>query len=154
MRADQEGQYLMVKSSFMGLFLDPSLEEALLHYDYERDKQDGYPEAHLQVVATSESWEELARRAGHEARPLERLHLPVGGRRYRPTLEELIDFLITEDLADGHPGWTDHVERGKTDFYQKQLRAAIRRDPATALDILRQEGHLPPTEPTASGQPV
>jgi hypothetical protein len=49
--ADAELQYLMVVSSFMGLFEDAELEHPLLHYDYERDKGDGYPEAHLQIDA-------------------------------------------------------------------------------------------------------
>ena len=38
---DQEGQYLAVASSFVGLFLDAGMEKLLLHFDYERDK-DGY----------------------------------------------------------------------------------------------------------------
>lgn len=35
---DGDRQYLMVISSFMGLFLDRDLGRPLLHYDYERDK--------------------------------------------------------------------------------------------------------------------
>jgi len=46
LRPDDEGQYLAVGSSFMGLFVDELMEETLLHFDYERDKGDGYPEAH------------------------------------------------------------------------------------------------------------
>jgi hypothetical protein len=30
-----------------GFCLDNALNNTLLHYDYERDKPDGYPEAHL-----------------------------------------------------------------------------------------------------------
>jgi hypothetical protein len=56
LKPDDEGQYLAIGSSFMGLFVDESMNEPLLHFDYERDKGDGYPEAHLQVVAESSAW--------------------------------------------------------------------------------------------------
>jgi hypothetical protein len=137
--ADTYGQYLMVESSFVGLFADQGLEHALLHYDYERDKADGYPEAHLQVDATSEHWE----RALPPGRSLSKLHLPTGGRRYRPTLEDLIDCVITERLATGRPGWESLVNRGREDFQRRQMRAAIRNDPEEAISVLTELGHLP-----------
>ncbi len=139
---DYRGEHLAVRSSFIGIFLDPELDKPLLHSDYERDKGDGYPEAHIQVCAESEVWNQICRRAGLDPRPLERLHLPVGGRRFRPTLEDIIDCLVTEGIADGHPGWTVRVEHGRADFLDRQLRAAIRRNPETALDQLRVMGML------------
>ena len=140
---DEANQYLQVTSSFMGVFADSELDRVLFHYDYERDKGDGYPEAHLQVCAQSTAWDAVCASAGLEDRPLQKLHLPVGGRRYRPTLEDLVEFLITEDLADSHAGWTQHVEAGREDFQRRQLRAAVRRDPASAIALLRKEGHIP-----------
>ncbi|MGN6680105.1 MAG: hypothetical protein ACTHKL_20275, partial [Streptosporangiaceae bacterium] len=98
MGPDDARRYPMIRSSVMYLSLGPDGNDVLLHYDYERDKDDGYPEAHLQVCATSEAWAQVTRSYGPRGRPLERLHLPVGGRRYRPTVEDLIEFLITEKL--------------------------------------------------------
>src|SRR6478609_4530690 len=72
LRADDECRYLAVASSFVGLFADPELEQPLLHYDYERDKK-GYPEAHIQIDAGSESWSRVL----GEDRPLAKIHLPV-----------------------------------------------------------------------------
>lgn len=69
----------MVESSFMGLFQDAALARPILHYDYERDKGDGYPEAHLQVCASSGAWDDLCAATRGDDRPFERLHLPVGG---------------------------------------------------------------------------
>jgi hypothetical protein len=112
----------------------------LLHYDYEREKGDDYPEAHLQVCATSPTWEGLTASYGSRGRALERLHLPVGGRRYRPTVEDLIEFLITEKLATGRTGWRKHVRRGRARFEESQLRAAVRRNPEAVIAILREEG--------------
>ena len=144
MTPDDSGRYPMIRSSVMFLSPDADYESArvLLHYDYERDKADDYPDAHLQVVATSEEWEEVALRYGTEPRPLERLHLPVGGRRYRPTVEDLIEFLIVEKLVTPRRGWKRWVEDGRADFEERQLRAAVRRNPEAAIAILREEGHI------------
>ena len=126
----------------MTLSLDDRVEHLLLHYDYERDKGGGYPEAHLQVCATSPDWEQLRRRQDDVHRPLAKLHLPVGGRRFRPTPEDLVEFLIAEDLAEGRDGRREIIENSRARFREKQLRAAIRRYPEIALDCLRAEGHL------------
>lgn len=139
---DEHRQFLMVQSSVAGFFVDAELDRPLMHYDYERDKGDGYPEAHLQVEADSEAWNELCERVGIGERPLAKLHFPVGGRRFRPTVEELIDFLVTEVQVDALPGWTNKVEAGRELFEERQLRAAIRRRPEWALDQLRKLGQI------------
>lgn len=126
----------MVRQSVMLLSVSPNLTDVLLHYDYERDKPDDYPDAHLQVCATSAAWEAVGVRPDGSNRPLERMHLPVGGRRFRPTLEDIVEFLITENLAQAKPGWENAVAEGRERFRQKQLRAAIRRDPETARSAL------------------
>lgn len=141
MEADEAGRYPMIRSSVM--FLSPDADiggRVLLHYDYERDKEDDYPDAHLQVCAASDAWDEVSRRHRGSVRPLEKLHLPVGGRRYRPTLEDLIEFLIVEKLAKGRAGWRRHVEQGRNEFEERQLRAAVRRNPDAAMAVLRDEG--------------
>lgn len=151
MAADDSGRYPMIRSSVMYLSPDADGARLLLHYDYERDKADDYPEAHLQVCATSAEWEEAMASYGPRGRPLKKLHLPVGGRRFRPAVEDLIEFLITEKLAAGRPGWKAHVNRGRQGFEERQLRAAVRRHPDIALAILREEGHIPPYRDSRPG---
>jgi hypothetical protein len=146
---DDARRYPMVQSSVMYLSPDADESRLLLHYDYERDK-DGYPEAHLQVCASSEAWEEVTSQAWDEDargyvlrdRALERLHLPVGGRRFRPTVEDMIEFLVTEQLVERRDDWAEHVAVGRRNFEERQLRAAVRRNPDAALAILREEGHI------------
>lgn len=140
LQADDEGTYLTVTSSFIGLFADRDLDQALLHYDYERGKGDGYPEAHLQVTAESAAWKALC--AKKDGRALEKLHLPVGGRRYRPTLEDVVEFLGSEGLADMKAGWQERVEESREAFQRRQLRAAVRRDPEAAVALLRDIGRI------------
>jgi hypothetical protein len=133
---DFEDKYLMVRQSVMLLSASPDPAHTLLHYDYERDKPDDYPEAHLQVCVTSEAWKQAAVRIDGTERLLERMHLPVGGRRFRPTLEDIAEFLIAEKLVQPKDGWKQAVTAGRENFRKKQLRAAIRRDPETARDAL------------------
>jgi hypothetical protein len=143
MAADDQGRHPMILSSVMYLSPDRDGTQTLLHYDYERNKADDYPEAHLQVCATSEEWERAMSSYGPKGRLLKKLHLPVGGRRFRPTVEDLVEFLVTEQLADGRRGWKAHVDQGRRSFEERQLRAAVRRNPEIALAILREEGHIP-----------
>ncbi|WP_280448437.1 hypothetical protein [Nocardia brasiliensis] len=130
LRPDRSNLFLMVVSSAMILALDSALEKTLLHYDYERDKP-LYPEAHVQVCASSDHWEELL-----GDRPLKRLHLPVGGRRFRPTLEDVVEFVIAEKILPGLPGWEGVIEESRRAFQMRQLRAAIRNHPDVAQEEL------------------
>lgn len=129
---DPEGEHLAVLSSYVALCADAAGREVLFHYDYERGKRDGYPEAHLHVVAHPALWA----RIGPPKRPFAKAHLPVGGRRFRPTVEDVVEYAIRERLAEGRPGWPDAVREGRAKFHTTQLRAAVRRDPATAWEVL------------------
>lgn len=133
---DTEGQYLMVQSSYVGVFANDDDRSMLCHVDYERDKTHGYPEAHLQVEGESAAlaaW----RLTNGQHRDLADLHFPVGGRRYRPALEDVIEFLIAEKLAEPRPGWRRALSSSREDFRRRQLRAAIRRDMDTATRAVR-----------------
>ncbi len=135
---DESGRYLAVVSSFIGIYATDRDRSCLCHFDYERDKTGGYPEAHLQVLGESPA---LAAWGGRfHKKELGRLHLPVGGRRYRPALEDVIEFLIVEKLADARSGWTDPIEQERREYFRIQLRAAIRRDPETAREAVRDLG--------------
>jgi hypothetical protein len=139
---DIEGKHLMVTDSFLGYYADADLNEELLHYDYQRDKAGDYPEAHLQVAAHSPVWERLAAARNRGGTPFGKVHLPVGGRRFRPTLEDMIEFLVVEHLADAHPGWEVHVKEGRERFMRSQLQAAVRRNPEVAIEALRAGGFI------------
>jgi hypothetical protein len=128
---DDEAHYLQVNSSVIALTADEDGAEELLHFDYERNKSDDYPEAHLQVVATSQAWDRAA-----PNRSLGRLHLPVGGRRFRFTLEDVASFLLREKLVTASKGAASTIDEHRAEFERNQLRAAIRRDPETARAFL------------------
>lgn len=133
---DSHGQFPMVFQSVMTLATSPD-SEPIVHFDYERGKKDGYHEAHMQIDAECERWEDVRRRRG-VTRPLAKLHFPAGGRRYRPTLEDFVRFLICEGMATPRPGWEALVESGQTEFDRKQLKAAVRNDPDAAIEALKK----------------
>ena len=135
---DDSGNYLAVAASFTSIYAGDDDKSCLCRFDYERGKH-GYPEAHLQVYGESRalaSWGGTPR-----TRQLDRLHFPVGGRRFRPTLEDVVEFLITEELAiPRDEGWKDVLRAEREAFQRIQLRAAIRRDPETAREALQDLG--------------
>lgn len=135
LRLDDEGVYLTVAKSNYGLYLDEALDEMLLHYDYDRDPGNAYPIAHLQFSGVSPAIQQLCNRAS-VAKELKDLHFPVGGKRYRPTLEDLLEFLIVEDLAVARPDWRQHLEGHRGEWERRQLKAAVRRDPESAREVL------------------
>lgn len=137
--ADDEAKYLMVRSSVLTYGHDRDTEHPLFHYDYERDKADNYPDAHLQVCAESPAWDSIRSTRGLN-KSLDALHLPLGNRRFRPTLEDLVEFLIVENLADGQPRWSSALGEGRERFAELQLRAAIRRRPDVAAAALTDLG--------------
>ncbi|MER6183062.1 hypothetical protein [Streptomyces sp. NPDC001652] len=131
LRLDAEREHLMVHKSFAGLFGSKDAKHGLFHYDYERDKADGYPDAHLQVGASSEFFETLNDPKCDPGRSLAQLHFPVGGKRFRPCLEDVIEFLAVERIAQTKDGYEKVIEAGRERFRRNQLMAAMRRDPAT-----------------------
>ncbi len=135
--------HLTVLRSFYGVSVDAAGEEMLFHYDYEREKRDDYPEAHLQVYGSNKALDAVMEVIS-EHRPMEKLHFPVGGRRYRPTVEDLIEFLVREGLAEVR-GEREQMVRlinaRRTEFQLIQLRAAIRQNPDVAVAVLEDLGY-------------
>jgi hypothetical protein len=146
LEADNEQRYMMVKQSMTMVVLDADLPRELLHYDYERDKnkdEKGYPEGHLQICASSGDWDIACQRSGQEALPLSKMHLPigpVGGGRFRPSLEDVIEFLIVEELVESRTDWKAALDKTRRPFQELQLKAAVRRNQELAVDALRAEG--------------
>jgi hypothetical protein len=91
---DEHLHHLSVHSSSVGLCIWPNTGRTVIRSEFDRDK-DRYPTAHTHVAGTSlelgYAWGALARKP---PRGLDDLHFPVGGLRFRPSLEDFIEFLI------------------------------------------------------------
>lgn len=117
------------------MYADEQGDAGLCYYDFEREK-DRYAAAHLQVEGEAPALDVLP--GCRSRRDLHKLHFPVGGRRYRPCLEDVIEFMINEGFADGRLGWTDVLKAERDAFLMNQLRAAVRRHPEVATAVIRE----------------
>jgi hypothetical protein len=138
-RLDDERVHLTDARSLVGLYAGPDPNGEIIRYDYNRDITN-YPEAHVHLTGSCEPYDELCRRAGLDRKALARRHFPVGGRRYRPTLEDLIEFLIREGMVEHHNEWKRVVNEHRDRFHAIQLQAAVRRNPALAAEQLAAGG--------------
>jgi hypothetical protein len=146
LRWDDEQRYLADQRSYIGLYCrDHMADDAcLLRFDYNRDivfnqRRQRYPDAHLHTFGANPALESF-RTQDPAIAELRHLHVPVGGRRYRPTLEDMIEFAIVEGIANGRDGWEDAIDEHRAGWRAMQLRAAVRRDPMTAAAQLEEEG--------------
>jgi hypothetical protein len=135
---DPEGHLVTQDSTYtLSKGFDPV---ELLHYDYERDKV-GYPDAHIQIAGGSADWDEVLLAVGRPRGGLGKLHLTVGGRRYRPSVEDVIGMLIAEQFLLPKSGTRERLDASRDAFQRRQLRAAIRRDPDAAVLELTAAGY-------------
>lgn len=138
---DPEGAHIATASSRVELHLTEDLQNPIVRYDYNRepvfnDRGLPYPNAHIHVHGRDSAVELLAKQVEVE-RTGERFHWPTGGKRFRPTLEDLVEFLIVEGLVQCHPKWDQAIEKHRAHWEETQLRAAIRRNREIAEDALR-----------------
>lgn len=138
---DDEGEHLAVQTSVMGLCIDRDTMQGPLRIEYDRDKV-GKQAAHLQLEGESSALGYAYAKAGQRNRSLRKLHIPLGDRRFRPSLEDFIEFLQQEDLiTDLHPGWQAAITESRQEWVERQTRAAVRRNPRAAVDQLRKMGY-------------
>lgn len=114
--------------------------EPIVTYDYTREPPNEYPEAHLHIHGYANNVQLMLERCGRPKDKPDDLHFPVGGRRFRPCLEDLIEFCVLERLVEPRPGWQEALNESRRRFRDDQLRAAVRRSPEIAAEVLNQEG--------------
>lgn len=120
----------------------------LVRLEYRSDMRSA-PISHWQVHAERGAFSHLltlahAHRPGrvHKPHDLSSLHLPVGGERYRPCLEDLLEFLVEDCGVDARPGWRAVVQAGREKWRRRQLASAVRDVPGEAARALRELGWM------------
>lgn len=139
-RLDAEGRYLAVEESRFKLYaiLDRT---PILRFDYVRDMRTK-PHSHIQVHGHRGALSHLLSRAGHPTpHDMSSLHIPTGGSRFRPCLEDVVQFLITECRFDHLDGWQRNVDEGRERDRRKQVSAAVRAVPSEAIRVLTELGY-------------
>lgn len=143
---DSEGEHMAVKKSTFGLFvkvLAKKKPRPLVRVEYERDQTPDTPNAHVHLHAVSQELGWLRGSAGQPFTEMQDLHFPVGGRRFRPTLEEFLFFLHRERLFTDWAveGWRANLKASQGDWEIRQAQATVRRHEEVAVAYLRGRGY-------------
>jgi hypothetical protein len=150
----ESGKYLAVDSSKFNVF-ELTVGMPLLRYDYLRKPRSRTPGAHINFRMDSAAADSALEHAGDNRRTRTRrgrhhgeghglpseLHLPVGGPRFRPCLEDVLEFLVTDLAVDCSAGWRDAIVQGRQVWRDRQLRAAVSDNPLAAIDSLSEMGY-------------
>lgn len=137
---DAEGEHLAVQTSVFGLCINPVTGYCPLRVEFNRANT-ARPQAHVHIHGESAGLGYAYAAAGRPPKDLMKLHLPVGGRRFRPTIEDFVELLVDEKLARPKDGWRGVIAAGRSDWEERQLRAAVRRNPAPAVEQLVAMGY-------------
>ena len=144
------------KSAFKVFPIVQGAAAPLVRYDFMEEVKSRIPAAHVQFHAPHPGLEEAMRNGGtatNRGKGVQRamgkgkfpdaadLHFPVGGRRFRPSLEDLLEMLIVEFGITGVPGWQTAIEESRATYRAMQLRAAVLDAPSEAVGALRNAGY-------------
>jgi hypothetical protein len=149
---DSVGRYLAVHSSKIKVMAAGDAEP-LLRYEFLRDAVGDMPSAHIQIHAHRDAFTYVMARAGERSdrgkrrsrRPvvprLEHLHLPVGGPRFRPCIEDVLEMLVQEFGVDRPDGALQALRAGRESWRRKQIASVVRDAPEDAARVLRELGY-------------
>ncbi|GAA5043955.1 hypothetical protein [Nocardia callitridis] len=136
---DRSKRHLAVhKSSFQ--LLERRGQKPIVRIEYVRDAR-GVPCSHIHAHAESGLFTHLLAQAGHPTpAAVQSIHLPTGGDRFRPCVEDFLEFLIRDCRIAAREGWEEEVAAGREDWRRKQTAAAVRDRPDVAIAELRKLG--------------
>lgn len=153
---DSDERYLSVEKSVIAVYpLDRTTRDPLFRYEYVRRPIGKVPTAHLQVHAHRDAFTHLLGFGGshskrarrREGRGLDRtpsvseFHFPLGGPRFRPALEDILDVLQEEFGLECGQQWHRVRDEGREEWRRKQIAAATRDAPSEAIRVLRELGY-------------
>ncbi|MFT4088350.1 MAG: hypothetical protein QM658_14590 [Gordonia sp. (in: high G+C Gram-positive bacteria)] len=150
---DRSGEYLAVLESSFKLH-DKRGNTPIVRIEYVRDPRH-VPCSHIHVHAQSGNLTQLLAACGHNSpAAVESVHIPTGGDRFRPCVEDFVEFLVTECGIAANKGWRDQVIEGREEWRKKQTAAAVRDRPEEAIRVLESlglqvNGTLPEGRPSA-----
>lgn len=149
---DRASRYLAVrKSSFQLQWLGEGPPLMRLDFDH---KAHSVPVAHWNVHAERGATSVLLAKCNPKhVGLLSKVHLPVGGTRYRPCLEDFLEMIIKEFHFDTMAKWQEAVHAGRESWRIKQAKSIVRDLPDIAAQILQNELGYAITPP-ADGHPV
>ena len=114
----------------------------IVRFEYERDARNK-PSSHFQFHSDSVPLGLLLARAGKydAAAHQQDVHFPMGHRRFRVSLEDVIELLVKEFGAKPPDGWQRHLDESRDKFYELQASSVIRDNIPTAISVLEDLGY-------------
>lgn len=150
LRPDRMQQYLAVAGSKYWV-VSKKERSPLFRYDY-RYEAATEPHSHIQLHAERGAVSHLLTRTGHTSpHDLSTLRFPTGGSRFRPGLEDVLQFLIGDCGFDCLDGWKTAVKEHRARWRAIQTRAAARAMAQEAAEQLRELGYT--VTPPPDGEP-
>lgn len=143
----EAGEDLRVVTSTAGLWVDVTggrkKHRPLVRLEYDRyPRATDRPAAHVHLHANSPEMAWVYGTSGQSAPDLHALYFPVGGRQFRPTLEDFLLFLNREKLyTDFKPHWKPAVLRSIRVWKERQAAATVKKYPEIAVGVLEKLGH-------------
>ncbi|MCY3562012.1 MAG: hypothetical protein OXH20_12730 [bacterium] len=144
---DANDTHLQVLTSTISLRVDVTggkrVPRPLVRVEYDRDQlRPGRTAAHVHLHANAPEMAWVYGSGGQPAPDLHSLHFPVGGRRFRPTLEDFLLFLDREGLyTDWKDGWRPKLIQSLEEWERLQARATARQFPEEAVSALEALGY-------------
>ena len=149
---DSRGTWLAVEYSSFALRAEVD-RIPLLRFDFVR-KPNRIPSSHIQVHAHRGALTHLLSQARHpKPHDMSALHIPTGGARFRPCLEDVLQFLVADCGFDALPGWEAAIHEGRARWRRIQAAAVVRDFPEEAASTLVALGYeviAPDPVPAAS----
>lgn len=153
---DGHGKWMAISGSLIHVFVEPDGREPLFRYEFDRDNMGKVPSAHIQFHGQHPELEAAmrecgdsterakARKRGRRAVYLHDLHFPVGGPRFRPVLEDVLEMLIEEfgvKPVGSVRAARKALEDGRENWRRKQVATVVRDAPSQAAEALTDLGY-------------
>jgi hypothetical protein len=111
----------------------------LLRLDFSKDMHT-VPGCHWNVHGERSALTRLLMRTNPDHNgELSKIHLPVGGFRMRPSIEDVLQMLIADFRFDHLPDAQSAIDEGPIRWRRRQLAAMIRDDVPEAIRVLEEE---------------
>ena len=135
---------LSIRHSTCGVWLRPDPRHRprpVFRVEYNRNIRTKSP-AHVHLHAESLEFGWIYGSAGLPLPRLHKVHFPVGGKRFRPTIEDIFRFLHNEQLyTEWRPGWKQVIDESSHAWEQTQVKSTIRRHLDTTVNLLTELGY-------------
>lgn len=149
-----EDSWLQIDKSVIMITVEPE-HMPLFHYDYNRERTSETPGAHINIFGSNDAATRIMLSCGKGLRSKNRrkkyindgafptfstLHFPVGGDRFRPGLEDMLQMAVYEFHIDVTDEWEKPLNYSRAEYRERQLKALVREYPDLAWDALTENG--------------